>query len=75
MYYFLVSVVNLVETKNDDSPIIDEKGMIQGRVHYSVGIELYDSQTSQKPLNILKFNSLNDLLGKYLKLILEIRKA
>jgi hypothetical protein len=28
MYYFLVSVVNLVETKNDDSPIIDEKGSI-----------------------------------------------
>lgn len=75
MYYFLVSVVNLVETKNDDSPIIDEKGSIQGRVHYSVGLELYDSETSQKPLNILKYNSLNDLIGKYLKLILEIKKA
>lgn len=28
MYYFLISIVNLVETKNDDSPIIDEKGSI-----------------------------------------------
>lgn len=28
MYYFLVSVVNLVETKSDESPIIDEKGLI-----------------------------------------------
>jgi hypothetical protein len=36
MYYFLVSVVNLVETKNDESPIIDEKGSIQGKMHYSV---------------------------------------
>jgi hypothetical protein len=42
MYYFLVSVVNLVETKNDESPIIDEKGSIQGKMHYSVGIDLLD---------------------------------
>lgn len=28
MYYFLFSVVNLVDTKNDDSPIIDNKGSI-----------------------------------------------
>jgi len=28
MYYFLISIVNLVETKNDESPIIDEKGSI-----------------------------------------------
>jgi hypothetical protein len=46
MYYFLVSVVNLVETKNDDSPIIDEKGSIQGRMHYSVGIELYETESA-----------------------------
>lgn len=42
MYYFLVSIVNLIETKNDDSPIIDEKGSIQGRMLYSIGIELYE---------------------------------
>lgn len=28
VYYFLVSVVNLVPTKNDESPIIDNKGMV-----------------------------------------------
>lgn len=75
MYYFLVSVVNLVETKNDESPIIDEKGQIQGRMHYSLGIELYDYEGAPKPLNILKYNSLNDLIGKHLKLSLELRKA
>jgi hypothetical protein len=72
MYYFLVSIVNLVETKNDESPIIDDKGNIQGKMHYSVGIELLDSG---KPLNILKYNSLDDLIGKQLKLIVELRKA
>jgi hypothetical protein len=71
MYYFLVSVVNLVETKNDDSPIIDEKGAIQGRMHYSIGIELLDYPEAPKPLNILKYASLNDLVGKQLKLAVE----
>jgi len=74
MYYFLISIVNLVETKNDESPIIDEKGSIQGRMSYSLGIELYDYEGS-KPLNILKYSSLNDLTGKYLKLIIELRQA
>jgi hypothetical protein len=74
MYYFLVSVVNLVETKNDESPIIDEKGSIQGKMHYSVGIDLLDYD-GEKQLNILKYNSLNDLLGKKLKLSIELKKA
>ena len=74
MYYFLISIVNLVETKNDESPIIDEKGSIQGRMSYSIGIELYDYEGG-KPLNILKYASLNDLIGKYLKLVIELRQA
>ena len=72
MYYFLVSVVNLVETKADESPIIDEKGSILGKVSYSMGIELLDGE---KPLNILKYNSLNDVVGKRLKLAVELKKA
>lgn len=28
VYYFLVSIANLVETKNDESPVIDNKGNI-----------------------------------------------
>ena len=32
MYYFLVSMVNLIETKSDESPIIDNKGSVQGKL-------------------------------------------
>ncbi|CDW74930.1 chromosome-associated kinesin klp1 [Stylonychia lemnae] len=74
MYYFLVSVVNLVETKNDESPIIDNKGSIQGKMSYNVGLEIYE-QDEKKQLNILKYNSLSDVIGKKLKLILDLKKA
>jgi len=74
MYYFLVSVVNLVETKNDESPIIDNKGTIQGKMSYSVGLELYE-QDEKKQLNILRYNSLSDVIGKKLKLIMDLKKA
>jgi len=42
VYYFLFSVVNLTETHNDESPIIDNKGNIKGRVTYSVYFEALD---------------------------------
>lgn len=74
MYYFLISVVNLVDTKNDESPIIDNKGTIQGKMNYSVGLEIYEYD-GNKQLNILKYGSLSDLIGKKLKLILELKKA
>ena len=74
MYYFLVSVVNLVETKNDDTPIIDNKGSIVGKMNYSVGLDLFDSD-GKRPLNILKYNTLGDLLGKKLKFTLDLKKA
>lgn len=41
---------------------------------YSIGIELFDYEGG-KPLNILKYASLNDLIGKYLKLVIELRQA
>ena len=43
-------------------------------MHYSIGIELYDYEGS-KPLNILKYSTLNDLVGKHLKLVIDLRKA
>lgn len=43
-------------------------------MHYSIGIEIFDYDGG-KPLNILKFNSLNDVVGKQLKLVIELRKA
>jgi hypothetical protein len=43
-------------------------------MNYSIGIELYDYEGG-KPLNILKYGTLNDLIGKYLKLVIELRQA
>lgn len=43
-------------------------------MHYSIGIELFDYDGS-KPLNILKYNSLNDVVGKILKLSIDLKKA
>lgn len=74
MYYFLVSVVNLVETKNDETPIIDNKGTVQGKINYSVGLEIYEPD-EKRQLNILKYNSLSDVIGKKLKLSLDLKKA
>ena len=45
VYYFLISMYNLIETKNDETPIIDVKGNIRGRVNYSVGFEVQDPFT------------------------------
>jgi len=74
VYYFLVSVANLVETKNDESPIIDNKGTIQGKVSYSVGLEVYDS-SGNKQLPLINYSALSDLIGKKLKINLELKKA
>ena len=43
-------------------------------MNYSIGIELFDYEGG-KPLNILKYGSLNDLIGKYMKLVIELRQA
>ena len=74
MYYFLVSIVNLVETKNDETPIIDNKGSVQGKMQYSMGLELYEND-EKKQLNILKYNTLSDVIGKKLKVLIDLKKA
>jgi hypothetical protein len=43
-------------------------------MNYSISIDLFDYEGG-KPLNILKYGTLNDLLGKYLKLSIELRQA
>ena len=74
VYYFLLSVFNLIETSKDNSPIIDTKGMIQGKLTYTVNFDLFDVDKSTK-LNPLEYDSLNELIGKHIKLIIELKKA
>ena len=74
VFYFLLSVYNLIETNKDDSPIIDTKGIIQGKLTYSITLELLDVDKTTK-LNPLEYENLNDLIGKNLKLNIELKKA
>lgn len=67
-------MLNLIETTKDESPIIDTKGIIQGKLGYSVSFEAFDVDKTTK-LNLLDFESLNDLIGKHVKLILELKKG
>ena len=74
VYYFMLSLFNLIETTKDNSPIIDTKGSIQGNLQYSCSFELYDVDRTTK-LNPLEYESLNELIGKNIKVVLELRKA
>lgn len=74
VYYFMLSVFNLIETQKDESPIIDTRGNIQGKLTYSVKLEVFDSD-GQSKLNILDYETLNELIGKTLKFNLDIRKV
>jgi hypothetical protein len=74
VYYFLISMYNLIETKNDETPIIDVKGNIRGRVNYSVGFEVIDPFTKQS-LPLEDYENMTDLIGKKLKVTLDLRRA
>ena len=74
VYYFLLSVYNLIETSKDNSPIIDTRGVIQGKLSYSVSFELLDANKTTK-LDKLEYETLSELVGKNLRLSIELKKA
>jgi len=74
VYFFLLSVYNLIEAGKESSPIIDTKGLIQGKLNFSVEFEIYDSDKKTK-LNALEYDSLNELMGRNLMLNIELKKA
>lgn len=66
-----MSLSNLVETKSDETPIIDNKGSIQGKVGYSTGIEIVEA--SGVPVNLMEYEGISDLIGKTLKFTVELK--
>jgi len=74
VYYFLISMYNLIETRNDETPIIDVKGNIRGRVNYSITFEVIDPYTSNA-LPIDGYENMTDLIGKKLKITLDMKRA
>ena len=74
VYYFLLSVYNLIETSKDETPIIDTKGIIQGYMTYSVGIEILEADR-HTVLPALDYETLQEAVGKYLRLTMSIQRA
>jgi len=74
VYVFLLSLFNLIDTPKDDSPIIDSKGMKNGSQQYSVHLEILDHDRST-PLNILEYETLRELIGKHLKVKMQLKRA
>lgn len=73
MYYFLLSAFNIIETKQDESPIIDSKGYIQGHIDYSIFLSVVDSDL--KGIDLTDYESLNDLIGKKLQMTVCLHRA
>lgn len=69
-----MSTYNLIETAKDETPIIDTKGQISGYMSYRVSIDVVDIDR-ETVLNALDFETLNECVGKYLKLTIELRRA
>ena len=74
VYIFLISLYNLIDTPKDDSPIIDTKGLTNGKQNYSIHLEVLDLD-QVTPLNILEYETLSELIGKYLKIKLCLKRA
>lgn len=74
VYYFLLSVYNLIETTKDETPIIDTKGIIQGYMTYSVAIDILETDR-HTVLPSLDYENLQEAVGKVLRLTMSITKA
>jgi len=74
VYFFLISMYNLIETRNDETPIIDVKGNIRGRVNYSVTFEVIDPYTNNS-IPTENFDNMTDLIGKNLKVTFDLKRA
>ena len=59
-YIFLMTVYNLIDIKQDKTPIIDNKGQIQGYVKYSLNFEIFETFGDQIK-DLLDYESLADL--------------
>ena len=64
----------MIETSKDETPIIDSKGLIQGKMNYGVKVEVLDSD-QKTLLNPLDYENLNECIGKYLRLTVDLRRV
>jgi len=60
-YIYLEALGNLLEIKNDCTPLIDNKGVKNGELRYSMVPKYFENKREQ---NLLEFNSVEDLEAK-----------
>lgn len=72
-YIFLATIYNMIDLKLDRTPIIDPKGQVQGYVKYSLSFQVFDGDMEIPDL--IEYETLNELLGKKLKLNFEIKEG
>lgn len=74
-YVFLESIVDLLVTQNDRTPIIDVKGQIQGYARYSLQFQVYDQENDNQEIDIMEYDSLDELIGKRIRVQFGILRA
>ena len=74
VYYFLLAVFNLIETQKDETPIIDTKGISEGKMTYGISLELFDTDKTTQ-LNTLDFENMNECIGKWMRLHVELKRV
>jgi hypothetical protein len=63
----------MVEYGKDETPVIDSKGIIVGKMSYGVTMEILDTDRHTK-LDPLEYETLQEAVGKWLRLQIDLRK-
>lgn len=71
-YIFLMTIYKLVEVTEDTTPIIDNKGQIQGHIKYSISFKVIDSVTKEEIQDIEEYDSMSDLIGNYFQITFKV---
>jgi pSer/pThr/pTyr-binding forkhead associated (FHA) protein len=66
------SIAHLLDTQNDQTPLIDNKGNINGELRYSIVPKFLENGVEQ---NLIMFDSIDQLEGKTMKIILKLHSA
>ena len=73
-FVFLITMFNLCENINEETIIIDPKGEKAGDLDYCLSLELIDEDKTT-PLKMQLYESVDQIIGKYLKFTVKIKKA
>ena len=73
VFFYLFSFYNLIDV-TDESNIYDAKGIVVGKLQYGMTCKIFDSDKTT-PLNILDYETIEELHNKWMQLNFTIKKA